>query len=60
MVEAVDIIRRVYEGFNRDDIRPLLESLDPDVSRASGSSLAAYNIDRVHIANQVGPLVTPP
>ena len=31
MVEAVDIIRRVYEGFDRSDLGPLLESLDPNV-----------------------------
>ena len=31
MVEAVDVIRRVYEGFDRGDLSPLLESLDPQV-----------------------------
>lgn len=31
MVEGVDIIRQVYEGFDRGDLSPLLESLDPQV-----------------------------
>lgn len=29
MVETVDIVRRVYLGFDRGDLGPLLESLDP-------------------------------
>ncbi len=31
MANDVDIIRRIYEGFDRGDLAPLLESLDPDV-----------------------------
>lgn len=31
MAEAADIIRQIYEGFDRGDLSPLLESLDPDV-----------------------------
>ena len=31
MVDGVPIIRRVYDGFDRGDIGPLLAALDPDV-----------------------------
>ena len=31
MVDGVDIIRRVYDGFDRGDIGPLLAALDPNV-----------------------------
>ncbi len=31
MVDGMDIIRRVYAGFGRGDIEPLLAALDPNV-----------------------------
>lgn len=44
MVEAVNIIRRVYEGSDRGDLSPLLESLDPQVVERPPSTRRAQRL----------------